>query len=109
MKISYVRITPKGIAVVDAIDAGLLPKTEDGWDDSAFEVFWEKFSLHLEEHGYSFSHGVDESGDSSDYSGDGLDETASTRKEILAGILGLLGAFGFALLPKICDAIFSIW
>lgn len=109
MKILHVRITPKGIAVIDAIDAGLLPETEDGWDDSAFEVFWEKFSTHLEEHGYSFSHSGNKPGDSGDYSGDGLNETASTRKELLAGILGLLGAVGFALLPKISDTIFSIW
>lgn len=37
-------ITDKGAAVLAAIDAGLIPKTEGGHDIEAFEKFWELYS-----------------------------------------------------------------
>lgn len=41
-------ITPKGIALLAAIDAGMLDETEEGWDDSKFEVFWADYSARIE-------------------------------------------------------------
>lgn len=37
-------ITDKGAAVLAAIDAGLIPETEGGYDIGAFEKFWELYS-----------------------------------------------------------------
>lgn len=40
-----VTVTDKGIALLAAIEAGLLPpQTEEGWDISGFEKFWEIYS-----------------------------------------------------------------
>lgn len=36
-------ISEKGIAVLSAIDVGLCPKTEEGYETDIFEKFWEKF------------------------------------------------------------------
>lgn len=41
------RITLKGIAVVQAVEAGLCPEAEDGYDDSAFLKFWDTFEPEL--------------------------------------------------------------
>lgn len=45
-----VQLTQKGIAIVAAIESGLLPKTDNGWDDTAFEKFWEKYEKMLAEY-----------------------------------------------------------
>lgn len=37
-------LTPKGAAVMFAIEAGLLPKVCGGWDPTAFDRFWEALS-----------------------------------------------------------------
>lgn len=41
-KTSYL-LTEKGIATVAAIESGLLPKVDGGWDNTAFLRFWELF------------------------------------------------------------------
>lgn len=43
------QVTPKGIAVVAAIESGLLCEVEGGWDDTVFKSFWEKFEKLLTE------------------------------------------------------------
>lgn len=35
--------TEKGIAVVAAIESGLMPEVKGGWDDTAFNEFWDMF------------------------------------------------------------------
>lgn len=47
--------TLKGIAITAAIESGLLPKVDGGWDDSNFKVFWDKFEKALKEQGYLIS------------------------------------------------------
>mgnify|MGYP005772437537 CR=1 FL=1 len=49
-------LTPKGIATICAIDSGLLPKVDGGWDDTAFNKFWEQFEKVMIEQGYSIIH-----------------------------------------------------
>ena len=39
------RITSKGEAVLIAIECGFCPKTEFGYDVSAFELFWNRYAL----------------------------------------------------------------
>lgn len=41
------RITLRGIAVVQAEEAGLISKTKEGYDISAFLKFWDKFEPEL--------------------------------------------------------------
>ena len=36
-------LTPKGIAVLAAIEAELLPRVEGGWDNTKFDKFWELY------------------------------------------------------------------
>ena len=36
-------LTPKGIAILAAIEADLLPKVKGGWDDTKFNKFWELY------------------------------------------------------------------
>lgn len=36
-------LTHKGLAVISAIQSGLCPKTEEGWDTNGFEKFWAKY------------------------------------------------------------------
>ena len=33
----------KGLAFIAAVDAGMVAKTKDGFDDDPFNIFWEKF------------------------------------------------------------------
>ena len=40
-------ITRKALALGAAIDSGLLPKIEDGWDDTKFNKFWEMYEEYL--------------------------------------------------------------
>lgn len=96
-----IRLTPKGIAVLSAVDAGMLPRAENGWDTSQFDAFWEDFTDRLEEQGFSFLHKGDDPGNGSNESSDGLNQASDSRKEILAGFLGLLFAIGFALVSKL--------
>ena len=49
-------LTPKGIATMCAIESGLLPKVDGGWDDSHFNEFWELFEKVMVEQGYSIIH-----------------------------------------------------
>lgn len=42
-------LTPKAIAILSAVESGMIPKItnengEEGFDDTAFERFWENFS-----------------------------------------------------------------
>ena len=41
------KITLKGRAVIAAVDAGLLPEVDGGWDDTGFLRFWEEFEPDL--------------------------------------------------------------
>lgn len=50
--VRHVRLTPKGIAAICAVENNLLPKVEGGWDDTNFEKFWEAFEQSLTEEGY---------------------------------------------------------
>lgn len=43
------RITEKGIALLSAIDAGLLPEMGDDWDDTRFNRFWDLYQSRLSE------------------------------------------------------------
>lgn len=43
-RIKAVAVTDKGIALLAAIEAGLIPKTEDKYDTEPFEKFWEIYS-----------------------------------------------------------------
>lgn len=45
-----VYLTNKGVAIVAAIESGLLPKVEGGWDDTAFQKFWSLYEKMLAEH-----------------------------------------------------------
>lgn len=40
-------ITEKGRAVAFAIECGLLPRIEKGWDDEAFNKFWQEYTNDL--------------------------------------------------------------
>ena len=51
-KKSEFQLTPKGLALTSAIESGLLPEVEGGWDDSKFNVFWEKYETGLKNCGY---------------------------------------------------------
>lgn len=42
-------ITDKGLAVIAAIESGLMPEVEGGWDDTKFNEFWEKYQSSLHE------------------------------------------------------------
>lgn len=39
-----VAVTDKGVALLAAIEAGLVPQAEDGYDIEPFEKFWEIYS-----------------------------------------------------------------
>lgn len=45
-----VYLTDKGIAIIAAIESGLLPEVEGGWDDTAFQKFWSLYEKMLAEH-----------------------------------------------------------
>lgn len=40
-------ITTKGIALLAAIEAGICPKVDEGYNTDAFELFWSKFETEL--------------------------------------------------------------
>ena len=42
-------ITIKGIATIAAIESGLLPEVDGGWDDTAFQIFWERLEYLIAE------------------------------------------------------------
>lgn len=42
-----VHVTPKGLAVVAAIDAGLVEETDDGYNTDKFELFWQAYTSAL--------------------------------------------------------------
>ena len=41
------KISEKGKAVLIAIECGLCPKTQDGYDDRAFNLFWDRYAKTL--------------------------------------------------------------
>ncbi len=43
-------LTHKGLAVISAIQSGLCPETDKGWDTDGFEKFWAKYQEDLEEY-----------------------------------------------------------
>lgn len=43
-------VSDKGLAVLAAIDSGLIPKTETGADISQFETFWSLYQENLAKH-----------------------------------------------------------
>ena len=48
----YTDVSMKGLAVLAAVDAGILPKVNGGWDDTSFNKFWELFEKSLLEKGF---------------------------------------------------------
>ena len=42
-------LTPKGIAILAAIEADLLPKVKGGWDDTKFNKFWKLYETEFDE------------------------------------------------------------
>ena len=44
-------VTPKGAALLAAIEAGMLPKQEDKWALESFEAFWTGFGDRLRNQG----------------------------------------------------------
>jgi len=47
MQNNKLRLTEKGYAIIVAIESGLLPRVEGGWDDTVFNKFWDKYSADL--------------------------------------------------------------
>lgn len=45
-------VTPKALAMMAAIESGLLPEVEGGWDDTKFQIFWNRFVNQLSESGF---------------------------------------------------------
>lgn len=43
-----ISITLMGRALMAAVDSGLVPETDDGWDDTVFLRFWESFEPYLQ-------------------------------------------------------------
>ncbi len=43
-------LSHKGVAVISAIQSGLCPEVEGGWDTDDFEKFWTKYQADLEEY-----------------------------------------------------------
>ena len=46
-------LTPKGLAMIAAVESGLLPKVKGGWDDADFKIFWNEFEKLLNAKSYS--------------------------------------------------------
>lgn len=46
-KKKIVSLTPRGLAVVLAIQAGIIPKCEGGYDTAAFDRFWDRYELEV--------------------------------------------------------------
>lgn len=36
-------LTDKGLAVTAAVESGLLPRVDGGWDDTKFNEFWQRY------------------------------------------------------------------
>ena len=51
-----ISISAKGLALLCAIDAGLCPEIEDGYDIEAFEHFWAKYEADLAEYGKRYAY-----------------------------------------------------
>lgn len=51
-KDSGFQLTPKALAITAAIESGLLPEVEGGWDDNKFNVFLLKFEKLLRNNNY---------------------------------------------------------
>ncbi len=49
-KIKKYYLTNKALALIAAIDSGLLPKVEGGWDDTKFQIFWDKYEAKLKQY-----------------------------------------------------------
>lgn len=41
-------LTHRGVATIAAVESGLLPETENGWDNAAFDMFWDRYLSNLE-------------------------------------------------------------
>jgi hypothetical protein len=42
-----IRLTPRGLATVLAIREGVIPATDDGYDNEAFERFWDRYEVEV--------------------------------------------------------------
>lgn len=42
-------LTRKGVALIAAIESGLLTEVDGGWDDKKFQKFWEMYNETLRE------------------------------------------------------------
>ena len=47
-------VSPKGLALIAAVETGLLPEVDGGWDDRAFERFWTRFTQELQKQGADY-------------------------------------------------------
>ncbi|WP_300415830.1 hypothetical protein [uncultured Oscillibacter sp.] len=48
MEKSTLELSPKGVALLAAARSGLLPRQAEGFDEEAFDRFWEQFSSEME-------------------------------------------------------------
>lgn len=44
-----VSLTPRGLAVVLAIQEGVIPRCEGGYDTAAFERFWDRYESEVKD------------------------------------------------------------
>lgn len=51
-----VALTNKGIAMVAAVESGLLQRVKGGWDDTKFNKFWERYEKMLAQRDLSINH-----------------------------------------------------
>lgn len=92
------QLTDKGLAVVLAIENGLCPRTDDGWDITRFEKFWDEYQKQLTENQVT------------NKSENSCDETANNSKIpivpiFLGGIFGCILAKMILLFLKICGVL----
>lgn len=51
MGVLHISLTPKAIALLSALNAGMIPEVEEGYDDAQFQAFWNNFEARLTEQG----------------------------------------------------------
>ena len=51
MGVLHISLTPKAIALLSALNAGMIPEVEEGYDDAQFQAFWNDFEARLTKQG----------------------------------------------------------
>ena len=102
LTVEHYCLSAKACALLAAVEAGLCPRVEGGWDTDAFERFWEIYQDKLSKQGRK----------ESDDSGEVLHEKTQNKrdkrhdrryyrdlvlKSLLAFVLGLFFAYAFKL------------